>query len=236
MDEHMSNFLKLITFASLVAFGSMAFAQDTTPPEATSEGETAATTESETPTTDGTTEATDEETTTTDDNILGLEMGEEVVDENAPGTTYIREKHGDWELRCIRVEEGKQEPCQLYQLLRDDNGNGVAEINLFNLPKGQQAAAGATIVTPLETLLTQQLTLAVDGGPTKRFPFTWCSAVGCFARIGFSNGDIASFKRGSKAAITIVPVAAPDQKVTLTISLTGFTKGYESVVAANGTE
>lgn len=215
----MPNYLKLITLATFVAIGSTAYAQDSDPAP---QGDAGTTTESE--------------AATSDDNVLGLEMGEEVADENAPGTTYIRDTYGAWELRCIKVKEGQKEPCQLYQLLKDDSGNGVAEINLFNLPKGQKAAAGATIVTPLETLLTQQLTLAVDGGPTKRFPFTWCSSVGCFARIGFSNGDIAGFKRGSNATITIVPVAAPDQKVTLTVSLSGFTKGYNAVVAANGTE
>lgn len=163
----------------------------------------------------------------------GMSMGQEVVDENAPGTTYVREEHGDWELRCIRVPEGQQEPCRLYQLLKDGEGNAVAEINLSDLPEGQQAAAGATIVTPLETLLTQQLTLSVDGGPTKRYPFTWCSEVGCFARVGLSGADVAGFKRGASASITIVPMIAPDQKVVLTMSLSGFTAGYDAVVAAN---
>lgn len=210
----MSQILKFLTFACFVGFNGAALAQDT----ATAE-ETPPATEGETP-----------DTAANDDNPLDLSMGEEV---DGPGTTYTRETHGNWELRCIRVPEGQQEPCQLYQLLKDDAGNGLAEINLFNLPEGQQAAAGATIVTPLETLLTQQLTLAVDGGPTKRYPFTFCSVQGCFARIGFSNGDLASFKRGANGTVTIVPFAAPDQKVVLNISLTGFTKGYEAVTIAN---
>ncbi len=58
------------------------------------------------------------------------------------------------------------------------------------LPAGAEAAAGATMVTPLETLLTQQLTLTVDGCKAKRYPFTWCSQIGCFARIGFTQAEI----------------------------------------------
>jgi invasion protein IalB len=33
--------------------------------------------------------------------------------------------------------------------------------------------------------------------------------------------------------VTIVPLAAPDQPVTLTLSLTGFTAGYDAVNASN---
>lgn len=121
----------------------------------------------------------------------------------------------------------------MYQLLKDENGNPVAEFTLFKLPEGQKAEAGATIVTPLETLLTRQLTLTVDGGPKKRYPFTWCAANGCYARIGFTKADIAAFKRGAKATITIVPVVAPTTEINVTASLKGFTKAYEAVGKAN---
>jgi invasion protein IalB len=202
----MSNILKIISIAGFIAASSAAFAQTTAP---------------------------ETDAAITAENPLGLSMGQPVGDENAPGTTYIQGEFGDWQLRCIRVEEGEKEPCQLYQLLKDDKGNGVVEINMFALPEGQAAAAGATIVTPLETMLTQQLVMSIDGGPAKRFPFTWCGLTGCFARIGFSNADIATFKRGAKGTITIVPVIAPDQKVVVSMSLTGFTKGYEAVTEAN---
>lgn len=159
----------------------------------------------------------------------GLSMGEEV---GGIGSTYVEAVHGDWEMRCIRTEDGA-DPCNLYQLLKDGEGNSVAEISVFNLPDGGQAAAGATIVTPLETLLTQQVTLQVDSGKARRYPFSWCSPMGCVSRVGFTAAEVAEFKRGAKANITIVPVAAPDQKVTLDLSLKGFTAGYDAVAAAN---
>jgi invasion protein IalB len=161
---------------------------------------------------------------------LGLAMGEE---DAQIGQTYTREEHGDWDVRCVRTENG-QDPCQLYQLLQDGEGNNVAEISIFPLPDGGgQAVAGATIVTPLETLLTAQIGLSVDSGATKRYPFSWCSSVGCFSRIGFTAEEIVSFRRGVEATLTIRPVAAPDQTVGLGISLSGFTAGYEAVAAAN---
>ena len=149
------------------------------------------------------------------------------------GTPYVREEFGDWQMRCIRAPEGQGDPCQLYQLLRDESDNAVAEISMFSLPDGGQAAAGATIITPLETLLTEQLTITVDGGSAKRYPFTWCSAIGCFARVGFTTPELNQFKRGNLAKISIVPVAAPDQQVVLDVSLSGFTAGLTAVDESN---
>ncbi|KKL20651.1 hypothetical protein LCGC14_2453340, partial [marine sediment metagenome] len=125
-------------------------------------------------------------------------------------------------------------PCQLYQLLNDGDGNSVAEISMFGLPAGREVAAGATVITPLETLLTQQISMSVDGGQVKRYPFTFCAGNGCFSRIGFTSQEVAQFKRGANAKLVIVPAAAPDQKIELTVSLSGFTAGYDAVNASNG--
>jgi len=165
-----------------------------------------------------------------------LSMGREAAATpaaDAVGTTYVAEKIGDWERRCVHAADGK-DPCQLYQLLLDDAKNPVAEISVFGLPKGQQAAAGATIIVPLETLLTQELTIVVDSSKPRKYPFSWCSPVGCFARVGFTQAEVDGFKKGNLATISIVPVAAPDKTVDVNVSLTGFTAGYDAVNKANG--
>ncbi|NHW17240.1 invasion associated locus B family protein, partial [Escherichia coli] len=90
------------------------------------------------------------------------------------GSTYVSETFGDWEQRCVRRPEGN-DPCQIYQLLRDADGNAVAEMSVFPLPAGQPAVAGSTIITPLETLLTKNITIAVDGGQARRYPFEFCA-------------------------------------------------------------
>lgn len=161
-----------------------------------------------------------------------LTLGEEIVDGLAVGTTYTRENHGDWEMRCVRTPDLK-DPCQLYQLMQNSEGVSVAEISLFQLPVGQAAVAGATIAVPLGTLLTEQLTLSIDGGGSKRYPFSWCTVQGCYARIGLTSDDIIGFRLGSSASVSIVPVAAANQFVTLTLSLSGFTNGFAAVQASN---
>lgn len=148
------------------------------------------------------------------------------------GKPYVAETFGDWELRCIHTADGT-DPCQLYQLLKDGDGNSISEISLVSLPDGKDAIAGATIITPLETLLTQQLNITVDKGRTKRYPFTFCADVGCVARVGFTATEIADFKKGAKATITVVPVADPGRTVDINLSLKGFTAGYDAVVKVN---
>ncbi len=154
-----------------------------------------------------------------------LPLGQEVSD---VGTTYNKDSFGDWTLRCVRTADGP-DPCQLYQLMHDDQGNSVAEISLFVLGGDGPAEAGATIATPLETLLTEQITLRVDTGPAKRYPFSYCSTSGCFARIGLTHDDVAAMKAGSVAILQIVPVTAPGRPVSVSMSLKGFTKGYAAV-------
>jgi invasion protein IalB len=160
----------------------------------------------------------------------GLSLGEEVTD---VGQNYTREEFDAWQLNCMKVEAGKPEPCQLYQLLKDADGNSVAEINIVALKPGGDAVMGATIITPLETLLTENLTISIDGSKAKRYPFTFCAAIGCIARVGFTTGELDGFKKGAKATVSVVPVAAPDKKVEVAISLTGFTAGYDAVTKAN---
>lgn len=152
--------------------------------------------------------------------------------ENKVGSTYVAETQGDWQVQCVRTEDGK-DPCQLYQLLKDNKGNSVAEISLFGLPDGQKAAAGATIITPLETLLTENVRIKIDSGEPKVYPFTFCARIGCVARLGFTAEEVAELKKGNKAVLSIVPIAAPDQKVELPVSLKGFTAGYDAVKKAN---
>lgn len=163
----------------------------------------------------------------TDANAVAAPLTQETA---AVGQTYTLANFELWEQRCVKTADGS-DPCQLYQLLKDAEGNNVAEVNMFPLPAGGQAAAGATIIAPLETLLTANLLLAIDGTKPKIYPFTFCAQIGCIARVGFTAAEMDQFKKGAKATMTIVPAAAPEQKVDLDVSLKGFTAGFEAVGA-----
>lgn len=223
----MSDLLKTLLVVAAMGFALPATAQSTSDAEAApaaTEDSTAADTdaaEGETP--------AEGDAPVDDGSGIALQMGETEQPEPEPGQTYIADKSGDWEIRCVKLPEGaeRKDPCQLYQLLSDQDGNAVAEINILSLPKGSEAAAGANIIVPLETLLTERLSMSVDGSQARKYPFAFCSQVGCLARLGFSAADVNGFKRGNEAKLTIVPAVAPDQKVELSVSLTGFTAGFE---------
>lgn len=205
--DFMYRFLSTLPLIALLAAGNAAVAQDDT----ATDTETA-------------TESQAEEGTS-DPNQL--DMGQEVQED----PSYVKETYGDWQLQCFR-SEAEEDPCQMYQLLREDAGNPVAEFSLFKLPDDSQAVAGATIVVPLGTLLPQGLKIAVDDGKAKAYTYSFCSMVGCFARIGFTQEDVDALKAGGEALLTIVPAQAPDQRVVIKASLDGFTKAYENVSIA----
>lgn len=163
----------------------------------------------------------------------GLTMGEVAGQPDGIGSTYIAETHGDWDVKCVRTEDGN-DPCQLYQVLSDGNSNPVARISIFGLPSGQDVAAGGVIVVPLETLLSPQVSLQVDDNAARHYGFSWCNRVGCIARVDFSTADVDALKRGQAATVTIVPAVAPDRRVVLNVSLDGFTAGYDAVNKING--
>ena len=214
----MPTLLRSLPLIALMQLGTILYAQEA---DAPSDAEAAT---EETATEEAATEETAEQTQTDTDTATDeLDLGRTVED-----PSYIKEEYGDWQLQCFRTETG-EDPCQMYQLLFEDSGNPVAEFSVFRLPGDEPAVAGATIVGPLGTLLTEGLKISVDDGPQKIYNFSFCTIVGCFARIGFTEEDIETFKVGGTATLTIVPAQAPDQIVAISASLDGFTAAFNEV-------
>ncbi len=162
--------------------------------------------------------------TATDSN--GLSVGTP-----AQPAPYVKDTYGDWQLRCLDTG-AETDPCQLYQLLMDADGNQVAEVSIFSLPAGGRAALGANIVAPLETLLTQGIVISVGESEPRRFTFTFCNPGGCVARVGFTQEEVDQFKSGSVAKVTLVPLSNPNAPVVLDMSLAGFTAGVDAIPPA----
>lgn len=151
------------------------------------------------------------------------------------GAYYVSKTFDSWQMRCIKTENDA-DPCELYQLMKDAEGNSVAEITLIPLANGGQAAAGATVVSPLETDLQQGIALKIDSGAPKAYPFNFCAPVGCVSRVGLTADELAALKRGNAATVSVLPYGAPKESVVnLALSLKGFTAAYaelETEVAA----
>ncbi|MEM9845268.1 MAG: invasion associated locus B family protein [Pseudomonadota bacterium] len=216
----MPTLLRSLPLIAFMQLGTVLYAQ-----EADAPAQDDAVTEETAPedvTTDGATEDAGEDAQA---DVAGeLDLGRNVEDD----LSYVKDQYGDWQLQCFRTETG-EDPCQMYQLLREEAGNPIAEFSVFRLPGNDQAVAGATLVVPLGTLLSEGLKISVDDGPLKVYNYAFCAIGGCFARVGFTEQDIESFKAGNTAKLTIVPAQAPDQVVEITASLSGFTAAFNEV-------
>ena len=186
---------------ALLMMSPVAFAQETTSEEATTEAP-----------------AKNEE----------FPVAEELAEPQV-GDGYLREKQEAWEVRCIKAEEGETEECRLFNLIADKDGNAVAQLDMQALPKGGKAVAGVDIATPLGSLLTAQVIVKIDAGKAKRYPYTWCDQLGCYARFGMTSAEIAAMKKGAKAVVIISSVAAPDEPLNLELSLKGFTAAWAAI-------
>ena len=173
--------------------------------------------------------ATVEETETS--NSTEFKTAEELVQASKPaiGEGYLREKYGEWELRCIKAEVMKDEECRVFNFLVDQDGNTIAQLDMQVLSEGGKAVAGVDIATPLGSLLTAQVFLKIDAGKAKRYPYTWCDQQGCYARFGMTQEEIEAMKRGAKANVIISSVAAPDQPLSMDLSLSGFTAVWNAI-------
>lgn len=149
--------------------------------------------------------------------------------------TYIGESFDDWTLRCVKGQD-KPDTCEMVQALFDGDGNRVSEVRIIDQPAGSASVARMSIVVPLDTLLTRQITLQVDDDPAQHIPFLYCSVAGCHTVIDLGDTEIAVLKGGNVVKLTIVPLRSQAQPVTLNLSLKGFTAGYDAVSAQNSAE
>ncbi len=117
-------------------------------------------------------------------------------DEVAAGETFVAEIFRDWQIRCIR-SEGDEAPdrCEMFQLLEEENGNPVAEFRISApLIAEDGAIANATILTPLDTLLSPGLQLQIDEEEPAILPYAFCRPVGCFVQISLTEENMALFQ------------------------------------------
>lgn len=145
------------------------------------------------------------------------------------GDSYTFERYDDWNIQCVKAPNPQIDPCQLYQTLYDQNSNAVAEIHLFLVPNNNEIAAGASLMTPLETLLPRKIQLYIDTNPGKEYPFIFCTTLGCVARIALNESEINKLKKGNFVKAVIYSARDPDVAITATLSLKGFTAALKKL-------
>ena len=152
------------------------------------------------------------------------------IDDSMTGETqqtepYIKERIKDWNLKCIEPIDSI-ERCEANQIIFNQKQQPVAEISIFKLPKGQIAAAAATIIVPLETALNDGLILEMQDLEPKKYQFKFCNSIGCYSQIGLTIEELEALKSKGKASIFLKHLSSGDQQIVIPISLSGFTTTF----------
>ena len=142
---------------------------------------------------------------------------------------YIKERFENWALKCIKPVNSI-ERCEANQIIFNQKQQPVAEISIIKLPKGQVAAAAATIIVPLETILSEGLVLAIQELEPKKYQFKFCNSLGCYSQIGLTDDEVEALKRKEKASIFLKHISSGDQQIVIPMSLDGFTKTFSNVI------
>lgn len=134
---------------------------------------------------------------------------------------------GAWQVNC-----GPGADCAMAQIGKDETGTPILEMVVRKLEApleadGRTAIAVVDFITPLGVVLTSGLELKIDGGQGEAAPFQICTEQGCLVREPVDQGLIDRLKKGSNASILVI--AANQGEVNANISLSGFTKAYNSL-------
>jgi len=134
---------------------------------------------------------------------------------------------GAWQVSCAAGAE-----CAMAQIGSDGTGTPILEMVVRKLEApleadGRTAIAVVDFITPLGVVLTSGLQLKIDSGQGEAAPFQICTEQGCLVREPVDQGLIDRLKKGNNANVSVV--AANQGDVTATISLSGFTKAYNSL-------
>ena len=150
-------------------------------------------------------------------------------DDAAPETReqeiVLAATHGDWEIRCI---EGTRN-CLMVQVVNNGEGDPLVRVVVEKMPSGAEAEAIMRFTTPEGVLIPRGLGLRVDGGQQVAAPFVTCAQGQCVAQASLRGQEVAMFKRGAAAELTIVPFRQPDTPVTGRMSLMGFTRSFDEL-------
>lgn len=156
-----------------------------------------------------------------------------VTEETAEvGQFYEKSEHGDWRVRCIRAQLGKEDLCEMYVVVVTPDKQPVSEFTLTRISDQKEAVALATVRTPLEVLLPPGIEIQIDGKPAGRIPYIACTPRYCQSEIRLRAKDVSAFKRGAKATLKVVVLSEPPQPIDLNVSLSGFTAAFDSLPEA----
>jgi invasion protein IalB len=131
---------------------------------------------------------------------------------------------GNWRVECAASEKALD--CRaVVSVVQRDNHQVIASLTV-RYPRETKKPV-LMIQVPLGVLVSEPVSIAIDGGKPEQTHVQTCTQAGCFAGDTAPNALIAAMQNGKQLKIVFYNVNK--QPVTVTLPLTGFDLAYEKI-------
>ena len=138
----------------------------------------------------------------------------------------VKQKFGDWEMRCETPPGAQAEQCALIQsVAAEDRPNVNLVVIVLKTADGKSRLL--RVVAPLGVLLPSGLGLKVDQIDVGRAGFVRCLPTGCIAEVMMEDKLIDQLRSGTTA--TFIIFQTPEEGIGIPLTLSGFKDGYEKL-------
>jgi len=143
----------------------------------------------------------------------------------------LRATHGAWEVRCVKGSD----TCAMSQVGNTKGGEramlvSIQRVSGAKTDDGSPVAAIMTVQAPLGILLPYGVRIKIDSDKVIPLPLSRCIPAGCVSQAPMLDEAVANMKKGSNAVYGIFL----EKEVLVDISLSGFTKAYNSLTPIKG--
>lgn len=139
----------------------------------------------------------------------------------------LKNKFGDWELRCENPAGAMNEVCTLVQNVAAEDRPSVTLLVVV-----QKTADGKSrllrVAAPLGALLPAGLGLKIDGRDVGRAGFVRClRQIGCYAEVTMDDNFLNQLRAGKEAVFIVFMTA--EEGIGIPVSLEGFGPGFDAL-------
>jgi invasion protein IalB len=138
----------------------------------------------------------------------------------------VKEKYGDWHLRCETPPGAQNEQCVILQFVTAEDRENVG-IDVVVLKTADGQARILRVLAPLGVLLPRGLELRIDDANMGVAGFVRCLQNGCIAEVVMDDPLINQLRSGSQAIFIVY--LTPEEGVGVPVSLAGFGEAFDAL-------
>lgn len=138
----------------------------------------------------------------------------------------VKQKFGDWEMRCETPPGAQKEQCALIQsVAAEDRPNVNLVVIVLKTADGKSRLL--RVVAPLGVLLPSGLGLKVDQTDVGRAGFVRCLPTGCIAEVMMEDKLLDQLRNGTTA--TFIIFQTPEEGIGIPLTLAGLKDGFDKL-------